>query len=114
MFVHNTPLLFFETLDVGGFTRQTHSDGEGQIDDADPQSWQLTAQGARGAGRASQATGGSRRGSQRPRPSPSKGFLASRAKKWLRGDGFGRALAKKGLGSDETWPKSAPAVTIAK
>ena len=45
---------------------------------------------------------------------PARTKLARMAKKWLRGDGFGRALAKKGLGSDEVWPKSALAVTIAK
>ena len=39
--------------------------------------------------------------------------MARMAKKRLRGDGFGRVLAKKGLGSDEGWTKSAPAVTIA-
>ena len=38
--------------------------------------------------------------------------MARRAKKPAGGDGFGRALAKKGLGSDEGWTKSAPAVTI--
>ena len=41
---------------------------------------------------------------------PSRGRLA---KKRLRGDGFGEALAKMGLGSDEAWTKSAPTVTIA-
>ena len=45
---------------------------------------------------------------------PPRAKMARMAKKWLRGDGFGRALAKKGLGSDEVWPKSALAVTIAK
>ena len=48
-----------------------------------------------------------------PQP-PARTKLARMAKKWLRGDGFGRALAKKGLGSDDVWPKSAPAVTIAR
>ena len=38
--------------------------------------------------------------------------MARRAKKRLGGDGFGRLLAKKGLGSDEAWTKSAPTVTI--
>ena len=33
-------------------------------------------------------------------------------KKAVDGDEFGRALAKKGLGSDEAWPKNAPVVTI--
>ena len=40
--------------------------------------------------------------------------MAQMAKKRLGGDGFGRALAKKGLGSDEVWPKTAPTATIAK
>ena len=45
---------------------------------------------------------------------PPRAELARRAKKGLDGDGFGRSLAKRGLGSDEVWPKSAPAVTIAR
>ena len=40
--------------------------------------------------------------------------MSKMVKKCAGGDGFGRALAKKGLGSDGVWPKSVPAVTIAK
>ena len=48
------------------------------------------------------------------RVATAEGKMARKAKKWLRGDGFGKTLAKKGLRSDEGWPNSAPAVTIAK
>ena len=44
--------------------------------------------------------------------SPPRAKMARRAKKRLGGDGFGRLLAKKGLGSDEAWTKSVPTVTI--
>ena len=44
--------------------------------------------------------------------SPPRAKLARMVKKGPGGDEFGRALAKKGLGSDEAWPKNAPVVTI--
>ena len=46
--------------------------------------------------------------------SPRRAIWLRMAKNPAGGDGFGRPLAKKGLGSDEVWPKRAPAATIAK